>query len=405
MRVPHLSASRLKTFLQCTLKYHAQYERKIRQDAPHLRFGTLLHKVFERYDQEEGKDIYEIYDEEWTNGGVHDAGHYKDGKDIIQNFLDMNEGNNDVLMGLEIAFAIDLVNDHVYSVEDINFDDADERNAFFAELEDSPYPIIFGYIDKIKYDPDKDVLKIIDYKTSWVPLSYKEADDDEQLSMYDLVASYLFPEYKNIKEELHYVRHGEVVYTSRTEEERETFKDWVINMYYLILQEDDPKPTLNNYCGYCPIREECPAYTELIRETDVKFDPLEDKSYQELDEELVDVAQKAKILYARKQEIENIFKGDLKKNDNENLDLGEYERYLSPIKKTNYDVQTVIDHLPDDYEGVMSVTKGKVDKLVKDDDKLKKELDRTSYSYYQEPRLQRRKKKKEKKKKKGSKKK
>jgi hypothetical protein len=385
-----MSASRVKKYLQCPHSYWDSYENGRRTDAIHLRFGTMMHTVLERWFQED-KDLKEIFDEEWVNANVVEPDFYKDGLEMVEIF----EGTHskDVInIGFEMAFAIDILEDKIYNCESVDFSNSTERKAFLKQLEDSPNPIIFGYIDRIEYDADSDYLRIIDYKTSRMTLTQQEANDDVQLSMYALVAQYMFSDYPNVSLELSYLRHGEYLKTYRTDEELAVFKDWLISVYYMIKADVDHKATLNKYCGWCDGRDDCEAYQGVLNGEIGEDLNLEELDEEEMDLELERVKVLAKILDGRKKEIEKHFKGILKTSDNTPISAGEYSRYTTPNARTKYSPNTIISLFPEDYEKFLTVNKTEVDKVAKDNEELQRILGETGTKHYTEPTLRRRKK-------------
>src|SRR5437764_14831402 len=129
MIIHYLSASRLKKYLQCTQAYHEAYENKVRSDAIHLRFGTMIHTVFERWFQED-KDIRDIYEEEWRNADVVDLQFYKDGIEIIENFTTYTDKNSIISLGFELPFAINIEDDIVVDTTGVDFSDREQAKEF-----------------------------------------------------------------------------------------------------------------------------------------------------------------------------------------------------------------------------------------------------------------------------------
>jgi hypothetical protein len=390
MIIHYLSASRLKKYLQCTEAYHQAYENKVRSEAVHLRFGTMIHKVFERWFQED-KEIRDIYEEEWRNADVVDLQYYKDGIDIVENFTTYTDKNNIISLGFEVPFAINIEDDIVVDISEVDFSNGEESKKFLKTLEEDDKPYIFGFIDRIDFNPDNDTLYIVDYKTSRIALTKDEADVDEQLSMYALVASYLYPEYENVVLQLQYVRLGDFVSSYRTAEDLATFKDWLIHMYYQIKNDVSPKPTLNKYCGWCDSRQGCSAYQELINVEDGKSEVEKLAEFQDLDTQLENINAYIKILYGRKGEIETTFKEELKKTDNAPIRVNGGERYVTNNSRKKYDVSTVITAFPDKFDRLLSVNKGDVDKLAKGNDEIQQMLDETAETYYIAPTLRKKK--------------
>jgi hypothetical protein len=375
--------------MQCTEKYYEAYENGVRSDAEHLRFGTMMHTVFERWFQED-KEIEEIFSEEWAKGEVVSPTLFNEAHDIMEIFKSKNDRNTITPIGFELAFAINILTGEAYDCDGVNWSNSVERKAFMKKLEEDEDPIIFGYIDRVDLVIEEDMIRIKDYKTSRIALTQYEANEDVQLSMYGLVARYLFPEYKKVSLELEYVRFGIDVKTTRTDAQLDLFKEWLISMYYLIKEDKQPKATLNKYCGWCDSKKGCYAYQELIHgeAEDVDVDSLE---YDRLDNELEKVNVHIKVLSDRKKEIEKLFKDKLRDTDNSPINTGGAERYVTPNIRTSYDINTIIELFPDSLNELLSVSKTNVDKLAKGNEEVQRALEETSSNYFISPTLRRKK--------------
>lgn len=390
MIIHYLSASRLKKYLQCSESYYQTYENGIRSDAEHLRFGTLMHRVFERWFQETNKTMKDIFDDEWVRADIVSPEYHKDALDIMALFEATND-RDAINLGYEYPFAIDILNGEVFDTSSVDWSNSLAVRAFLKELEEKETPIIFGFIDRLEYDPINDELKIIDYKTSRVPLTQQEANSDEQMSMYALVAQYVFPEYKKVSLNLHYVRYGTIVTTTREPYDNERFKDWLVLMFYKIKDDNAPVATLNRYCGWCDARHGCQAYKDLM-ESGYDVD-VESLNFEEMDTELENIKVFIKLLDGRKKEIEGIMKDALKQSDNTPLKAGSAERFLTPNLRMDYDPATLLNVMGEDAWKYLSVNKGEVDKAIKGNDELIQALAETGRTYYIAPTLRRKAKK------------
>lgn len=387
-----MSASRLKTYLQCSHKYHETYENGVRGDAEHLRFGTLIHKVLERWFQEE-LDIMEIYNIEWNQGTVVNPQLYKEGHEILELFTKDNNKDEITTIGFEYPFAIDIQNDIVFDTDGVDFSVKEQAKAFLSKLEELDVPIIFGFIDRIDITNDGG-LRIVDYKTSRIPLKQDEADSDIQLSMYALVARYLFPEFEDVLLELQYVRFGTPVRSRRTHEQLDEFRQWLINTFSIIKKDNAPLQTLNRFCGWCDAKAGCVAYRELIENGSDAGENPEDMDFEKLDSELEKVKAHIKILKDREKELTNLFQEVLKDTDNDPIQVGDSVRYASTNSRVSYDILTVLELFPaDKLNELLEVKKTKVDELAGKDEYVRMMLDKTSTQYFIAPTLRRKKKK------------
>lgn len=393
MIISYISASRIKTYLQCPNKYYEQYENKVKSDAEHLRFGTLMHKVFERWFQE-NKQITEIFEEEWKNGTVTSLQLYKEAYDIMNIFEKKYKDKNSVVaIGYEMPFAIDIVNGTIFPTDSVDFSDKEQTKEFLTMLEEHNSPIIFGFIDRVDYDAEKDVLRILDYKTSRNPLTQLEADSDIQLSMYALVANYLFPDYQNVQLVLEYVRFGTEVKTYRSKNDLELFKKWLIDIFYKIKEDTAHEAKLNAYCGWCEAKTVCKVYQDFINSDKEDWIDPNKMSDEELNNQLDKIGLRMKLLKDRKAELQDYFKNKIKDSEETVMSVGEFEMYITPNARTSYDVRTVINLFPDRLEEVVSVNKSNVDNIVKGNSELQKVLEGNSSTYYIAPTLRKKRKK------------
>jgi hypothetical protein len=238
---------------------------------------------------------------------------------------------------------------------------------------------------------DNDMLKIIDYKTSRIPLTQQEADEDVQLSMYALVAQYLFPEYRRVVSELQYVRTGIPVRTYRTVDQLETFREWLVGIYYKIKNDTAHPATINKYCGWCDAKAGCVAYQELVNgePEDISLEGMTD---EEMDAQLEKLAIHIKVLEGRKKELEVTFKDKLKATDNRGIQTSTGERYLTTNSRVSYDVNTILKLFPDQAHTLLSANKTEVDKLAKGNPDVISQLTQTGNKYFISPTLRKKKK-------------
>jgi hypothetical protein len=98
-----------------------------------------------------------------------------------------------------------------------------------------------------------------------------------------------------------------------------------------------------------------------------------------------------KILDGRKKEIEARFKEELKATDNTPIKTSKGEFTVRNNARKTYDVATVINAFPENFDKLLSVKKGDVDKLAKGDEEILRMLDETAETYFISPTLTRKK--------------
>lgn len=351
-----LSASSIKTYIQCPLKYYYTYEKDIRASAEHLSFGSLIHKVLERWFQED-EDIFDIYKQEWESSDLNSIQYYKLGNDLLKNFIEKNNKEEILNLGLEIQF----------------------------ELEIADGIKIRGVMDRVDV-LDGETIEVVDYKTSFTTMNSYELEEDVQLSMYDLATSMMFPEYPKRKLTLDYLRY-EKVSTARTQQYRDNFVEWLVSMYNRITNDNDPKPNLNQYCNYCECKNDCSAYKQVL-EGEVELNIVQVEEFQSVWEEIGKINNKINILDGRKKELQNIIKEEFKNNlrDSIPFDNGS-ELYKSGEMRHNYRLEDLIQYFPEDWSKFITIRKGEVDKAIGKNRELKKLLELNQDTYYIEPTL------------------
>lgn len=245
-----LSASMLKTWLLCKRKFHHQYIDGIKS-APNTSFtlGTSAHFALEQANRSladsprqlnplEIEHYVQIFRDTAAKLFVTDLSLFETGQELVSKELNSLDPEEKII-GIEKEF--DLL-----TPEGVR---------------------IYGFIDKIS-EVDSNTIKITDYKTSVIPLSYEEARVDEQLSMYDLAARLMYPEYENRILELKYLRSGDSVISYRSQIESETFRKLLVSIYSAIKQyvkqaTDHPTGELNHFCNWCSYKNNCPQYIEI----------------------------------------------------------------------------------------------------------------------------------------------
>ena len=207
-----LSATRISSFLQCKLKYWYNYvEHLPKTPNPVFRLGLAVHESLEyagniwlekedreKFTKKEIEKILDKYNEVSVREGIEDIIVHNEGRDLVTARLkDFMSGKK--LLALEQNFGMG--------------DGQDITTALGVPL--------IGSIDKVE-EVDESTLLIVDYKTSKTIPDTDHLRNDIQLSIYDLVAKTLWPEYDRIILSLDMLR-SEMVYTYRTDEEREEF--------------------------------------------------------------------------------------------------------------------------------------------------------------------------------------
>ena len=366
LEIDRISTSRAKSYAQCELQYDASYNKGLRQEGEHLSFGTIIHETLENFHADPTQDILELFDKSWTKSSLTNLEYYKDGRLMLNEYLDEPSYHaNPIAKDSEGKLCLEKY--------------------FRIPLDKKGEVIGSGVIDRIDYI-NANTCEVIDYKTSRLPHTRGEMEEDLQLSFYNLAINEMYPQYDNVFLSLLFTRHKKLT-TTRAPQDLEIVRDYLVNVFYQIKYNDDPQPRLNKYCGYCSIKGDCPLYKNLTQEQRLLFGDIPD-SEKLIWEELENTKTKAKILTDRRYELENALKTQLKEADAEGVIIGGKKLYLSPQTRSFYTYDAVSKALGEQKaQELASMPKTTVDKIAKGNREARNYLDQNKVEYFQEPQI------------------
>ncbi len=316
----HLSYSRLTRYEKCPLSFKLQYiDRLPSEPGMPARLGSTVHSVLEKLLREHvqaevisslsEERACELLQEQWTADQMIGAQEYGEANEIVRLFV-RDEGMVDPgdVLGIEQPFEIQV--------------------GRFTVL---------GYIDRA--DRDGDGVCIRDYKTFRLLPDQHEVDTSLQLSLYAVAARKLWPWAKQVRLELHMLRQGIRMRTERTDEQLAIALDYAASLGE---QTENAAttfpPRLNAYCATCDFRDNCSAYAQALSgtRTVVCDDPSD---LERVAQEREEVAILAKILYSRRDQLDDILKAQLETQGELVLAgmkyrLGQVARRDFPVTKT-----------------------------------------------------------------------
>ena len=292
----HLSYSRLSRFEQCPLSFKLHYidKRKAEPGVP-LKFGKLIHAVLEVLVREHMEDertgplseerAAELYREGWAGEGLAGMEVFTEGLQIIQAFIrDQGELDHRDVLAIEKEFRLSV--------------------GRFTVL---------GFIDRVDC-VDEETVEVIDYKTNRLLFTRDEVDHSLQMSLYHLAARQLWPWAKKVRLTFHMLRHGVRLRTERTAEQLDAAIAYVETLGAMTEEATAYPARLNSNCVWCDHRQGCPAYADaLTGRRDVICEDISD--IEQVAREREEVARLAKVLYARKKELEDVLKTHLADTD------------------------------------------------------------------------------------------
>lgn len=305
MKVPYLSASRLKMAKNCSKQYEYHYDPKghdevaLKQKANHrdgsqaARVGTNVHNALEhwRKPDEDGKTgklsfnrLLDLYEEENAKNEV-DFQSYMDGKQMLTRWFDRRGRPPVRIIDTERGFG-------------------SHRN---------PYKLsngtpVFGFIDAILEHRDG-TIELVDYKTIRANMTQAEADNSIQAGIYLAVAREWWPD-KQIKFSFDLLRYG-VVSTTWTDEKIEDFKTWLKAQYEWIDSIEEGIPTIGDGCKWCAYSDLCPKAQELMQNGAWDMIAPSGEDLDEMLNELATIKASKQMLDRRQRAIDSHLKNEV----------------------------------------------------------------------------------------------
>ena len=322
----HLSCSRLSRFEQCPLSFKLHYidKRQAEPGVP-LRFGKAVHAVLEtllreHMEQEREGALSEeravaLWQEAWAAGELSGLAVFEAGLAILRSYV-RRQGHVDHqdVLAIEKRF----------------------------ELEVGPFTVL-GFIDRVDRVDDETV-EVIDYKTNRLLFTREEVDSSLQMSLYHLAARQLWPWAKRVRLTFDMLRHDLRMTTERDEEQLAAAIAYVETLGRQTETATEYPARLNTNCSYCDHRKQCPAYAEALKgKREFIVEDLAD--LEGVAREREEVARLAKALYARKEELEDILKAQLKERDE--LVLGGVRYRMFATTSLDYPLEPTLTLLAD----------------------------------------------------------
>lgn len=363
-----LSASAIKTFMDCRAKFYRQYILGLpRYTSDALKFGRAVHFALESIEHLMLKEKRNSISKEDIDFSIQRF-HQSCAEEGLCNFELITEGESI----LRKYFSTYDVNDNVIAVE---------RRFRLTTIDGIP---ITGAIDKIVEVSD-DTIVVVDYKTSFFTQTPSEMEDDIQLSMYDLAVRQLYPKYSNVILMLDYLRKKPVV-TTRNDEQRKRFESFLVEVYKAIreLDESNAKEQINQFCGWCDYANICKSYNKVFNSENEFPELAITASFTEEDAirslELVKINQA--ILDSRKRELNHWITG---KMSDTGLRIENNSKYVDVIQQSRvkYDSKSVYTSVPvEEFLGMVTVNKTSLEKFLVENPRFRADIERAAAVSY-----------------------
>lgn len=240
-----ISYSAYDTFNRCPLQYKFSYIDKIKTpEKPELFFGGLIHKIVQYALKKdpilpEVNELLDILKNKWQEeifASPKDSEQYfKFGQDMIRKFYVGHRPGLRNIVAVEKFFQIPLSEKHVLS----------------------------GVIDRIDKLPFG-AFEVIDYKTNKALSTQMDVDRDKQLGIYNLAVENLWPEAKDIRLTLYFLKYNFQITTTRRPDEIQSIKEEVIQTAETIENTNDFPPKSNALCHWCSYQYICPLMKDRV---------------------------------------------------------------------------------------------------------------------------------------------
>jgi len=245
-----ISYSAIDTFNRCPLKYKFSYIDRVKvPKKPELFFGGLIHEIVQlalKKDpilppvEELLKHLEDNWQEEIFKNPNESKQYFAWGQNMIRNFHAIHKPGLRNIVSTEKRFQIP-VGQHLLSG-------------------------MIDRVDKLPYG----AYEVIDYKTSKTMPAQSEVDKDKQLGVYHFAVESLWPEAKDIKLTLYYLKFGSQITTKRRPDEVESIKADIIKTAEKIAKEKEFKPKANSFCNYCEYGHLCPLMKQKVAPENVQ---------------------------------------------------------------------------------------------------------------------------------------
>lgn len=245
-----ISYSAFDTFNRCPLKYKLGYIDRVKvPQKPEFFFGGLIHEVVQMALKRDPiipplDELLAHYKRRWQGESfptkLEEEQYFKLGEDMIRKFHGSFKPGFRNIVATEKRFYIPLNDKHVLS----------------------------GIIDRIDKLPIGGY-EVIDYKTSKKLPTQDDVDRDKQLCIYNFAVENLWPETKDVRLTLYFLKFDQKITTTRRADEVESIKEEIIATADKIEKETDWTPKQNPLCDWCEYGNLCPLQKQKLTKDDV----------------------------------------------------------------------------------------------------------------------------------------
>jgi len=288
----HLSVSRLRLYEQCARAFYFRYVNKGPTlpfgDAP--LFGVVLHEALEVFfrwilaEEFSGpfpvEKLIEAYKAAWQNLGIVGVATFQEGLDMLRSYAASHPP-------IDHFKIIDVEKEFTIRVGDF---------------------LVNGFIDRVERGEQDGEIQIVDYKTNRQLYTKDDLATDLQFAVYGLAARELYPWATKVSYVFAMLRFDTRQASVQTVQKIDDAAGYVGALGRRIESDTEWKPRLNENCGYCDHRARCDAYQAVLAGKHPAPSVSDPANIDAVVREREGVAKLAKLLYARKDELDKILK-------------------------------------------------------------------------------------------------
>ncbi|MGD2246599.1 MAG: PD-(D/E)XK nuclease family protein [Candidatus Aminicenantes bacterium] len=249
------SISRIESFEKCQLQYKYRYIDKVplKVETIEAFMGTQAHEALkEFYGFIKNKIVkpkewlLSKYDELWKNN-------FDDSIKIVKKELAAEEYHQKGKKSLDDYYDEYQPFDRTKIVKT-------EESIYFNMKRNSEEYSFVGILDRLDWNDKEKIFEIHDYKTSATLMTQEEADQDNQLPIYQLALMSKWPEAEKAKLVWHYLLFNKQIESSRTKKQLKEVQDKVIQKIKVIEACKEFVPHKSVLCDWCDFQEICPLW-------------------------------------------------------------------------------------------------------------------------------------------------
>lgn len=244
MKPKSLSASAIATFSSCEARYKAEWIDRVPSPSNSAAsLGTALHGALEDFvssgEAQSGAPVDVLLKHFENHYWQHfiNADRLEEGQTILSGWFRRQNWQGVTVLSTEKKQSIQIPT----SIGQIEFN------------------FIFDRLDQL----DDGTIRVVDYKSNAIPMTYDDLRATPQPQVYGMAARILFPEAPQVWVEFDFLRHDPIGIKVTRKENRATW-EFIKATAERIIASDGTQETVNSTCVWCPRKGECDALKRHI---------------------------------------------------------------------------------------------------------------------------------------------